>query len=137
VYEAPRGDIGRDGRQGIQACAKLRRHWAPITAVVLAVVFVVAALYAHRHPWLDPGSASEWKHDLALAGAALALAGSLFQGVKSHGRARFARTRATAELDKEVRSANDEDARFFYVGILWWIVSAGALLALLGEILDM
>jgi hypothetical protein len=43
VYEAPRGDIGRDGRQGIQACAKLRRHWAPITAVVLAVVFVVAA----------------------------------------------------------------------------------------------
>jgi hypothetical protein len=30
VYEAPRGDIGRDGRQGIQACAKLRRHWAPI-----------------------------------------------------------------------------------------------------------
>lgn len=62
----------------------LKRNWAPITAAVLAPVFVVAALYAHRHPWLDPDSASRWKHDLALAGAALALAGSLFQGVKSH-----------------------------------------------------
>jgi hypothetical protein len=122
----------------MQVSAWLRRNWAPITAAVLAPVFVVAALYAHRRPWLDPDSASRWKHDLALAlalalagaGAALALAGSPFQGVKSHGRARRARTRTS--------TVSDEDARFFHhVGILWWIVSAGAILALLGEILDL
>ena len=114
----------------MQVCGWLRRNWAPITAAVFAPVFIAAARYAHGHPWLDPASASRWKHDLALAGAALALAGSLFQGVKSHGRARRATTSTT--------SRSDEDARFFHhVGIMWWIVSVGALLALLGEIVDL
>jgi hypothetical protein len=125
VYEAPTGDIGRDGRHRMQADAWLTRNRAPIGAAVGAVLVTAAALYLHSHPWLDPDRASWWKHTLATTGAALALAGSIVQGGKSRARAKSTTVR-------------DEESRFFHhVSILWGIVALGAALALVSEILDL
>jgi hypothetical protein len=101
---------------------KLIRNWAPIAAAILAVVLVAAILLLHYHLRINTNQANKWKHILAMVGAAFALVGSLFQGGKSHARASH---------------LNGDDSRFFHhVGILWWILSFGALLALAGEVLD-
>ena len=101
---------------------KLKRNWAPITATLLAAALAVAILLLHYNLRIDADQANNWKHALAMVGAALALVGSLFQGGKSHARA---------------RTLNGDDSRFFHhVGILWWILSFSALLALAAEVLD-
>jgi hypothetical protein len=91
---------------------------APITATLLAVALVAAILPLHYKVRIDPDQANNWKHVLAMVGAApaLALVGSLFQGGKSHARASQAKSNAS--------TLNGDDSRFFHhVGILWWILS--------------
>jgi hypothetical protein len=98
------------------------RNWVPITALLLAVVMAIFLL--DYKPTIDAEQAKKLKHNVAVVGAAFALVGGAFQGVKSHARA-------------SASTLNRDDSRFFHhLGILWWILSIGAFCALVGEVLD-
>lgn len=105
----------------------LKKHRVPIAAISFATLAVLVILILQFSIRNDLDWAKHWKHSLTMAGAVLALLGGVFQGVKSHARAR---TLGSA-------GKSDESRFLHHVGVLWWILTFGSILAVVGEIVDL
>ena len=79
-----------------------------------------------------------WKHVFAIAAAVLAVVASLLQALKAREKSRRHGAFAAAEPEGTLKRILDSDVEHFRrVGVLWYVLFAGALLTLAAEIIDL